>query len=50
MDEKTFACFSKGMMILWEAYLEKRGMKAIGSRVVLVDDPKEKAPQKEEAS
>lgn len=39
MEEKKLELFSKALMILWEGFCERYGVEAIGSRVVLVDEP-----------
>ena len=42
MDEKTFECLSKGMLVLVKWAGKKYGVEAVNARVVLVDEPEEK--------
>lgn len=42
MDEKTFECLSKGMLVLVKWAGKKYGVEAVNARVVLVDDAGEK--------
>lgn len=42
MDEKTFECFSKGMLVLVKWAAQKYGVEAVDARVVLVEKHEER--------